>query len=82
MMMRLRPDLVGDYRNTPKVEWGNPFQPATRAWTMSEISAEGPVGQPSLATAEIGEALFQAFAADAVNFLGRVVEWDGRSWNG
>lgn len=82
MMLRLRPDLVGDFRSVAKAEWGNPFQPASRAWTMPDVSAEGHVGEPALASAEIGEALFQTFAADAVAFLQRVLDWNGRSWNG
>lgn len=82
MMMRLRPDLIGGYESTAKVEWGNPFQPASRAWTMPDVSPQGHVGEPALATAEIGEALFQVFAADAVKFLERVIAWDGRRWNG
>ena len=82
MMMHLRPDLIGDYGSAAKVEWGNPFQPATRAWTMPDVSPEGHVGEPALASAEIGEALLRVFAADAVKFLDRVIEWDGRSWNG
>ena len=82
MMMHLRPDLISDSGSTAKVEWGNPFQPATRAWTMPDVSPEGHVGEPALASAEIGEALLRVFAADVVKFLDRVIEWDGRSWNG
>lgn len=82
MMMHLRPDLVSGHGSTAKVDWGNPFQPAARAWTMPDVSAAGHVGEPSLATAEIGDALVRTYAADVVTFLTRVVEWDGRSWNG
>ncbi len=82
MMMHLRPDLVSGQASTAKVDWGNPFQPAARAWTMPDVSAAGHVGEPSRATAEIGEALVRTYAADVVSFLTRVVEWDGRSWNG
>jgi len=82
MMLRLRPDLVGDFRAVEKTEWGNPFNPASRAWIMPDVSPQGHVGDPALATAEIGEALLQAFTADVVAFLQRVTDWDGRSWNG
>jgi len=82
MMLRLRPDLVGDFRAVEKAEWGNPFQPASRAWTMPDVSSQGHIGDPALATPEIGEALLQVFAADVVALLRRVAGWDGRSWNG
>jgi len=82
MMMHLRPDLVSGYERTAKVDWGNPFSPGVRAWTMPDVSAAGHVGEPALATAEIGEELARIYAADVVRFLTRVVEWDGRSLNG
>jgi creatinine amidohydrolase len=49
---------------------------------MPDVSPEGHVGEPALATAEIGEALLRTFAGDVVAFLNRVIAWDGRSWNG
>ena len=49
---------------------------------MKDRSAPGHVGDPRGATAEKGEALFQAFAAGFTNLLERVIAWDGKSWNG
>ena len=37
---------------------------------------------PSSATALKGETLFRIFARDVVNFLERVIAWDGHSWDG
>jgi len=42
----------------------------------------GHIGEPHLATAEKGEALFSRFAADVESMLQRVIAWDGKSWNG
>jgi creatinine amidohydrolase len=82
MMLRLAPQLVGDYRSAATVESGEAFKPATRAWITRERSVPGHIGSPQLATAEKGEHLFNAFAADAVALLERVIRWDGKSWNG
>ena len=82
MMLRLAPHLVGDYRTVKPVEFGASFEPADRGWITKERSAPGHVGDPRNASAEKGEALFKAFADDAVKFLERVLAWDGSSWNG
>lgn len=82
MMLRLAPHLVGDYRAVKPVEFGASFEPADRGWITKERSAPGHVGDPRNASAEKGEALFKAFADDAVKFLERVLAWDGSSWNG
>ncbi len=82
MMLRLAPHLVGDFASAPPVEFGTPFTPAVRGWTTRDRSVPGHIGQPHLATAEKGEALFQLFSADVVAFLERVISWDGKSWNG
>jgi creatinine amidohydrolase len=73
---------VGDYRAAATVEAGTPFTPATRGWITRERSTPGHIGSPQLATAEKGEHLFTAFAADVAALLERVVRWDGKSWNG
>ena len=39
------------------------------------------VGQPNLASAEKGEALFQTFATGVTQFLEQVMAWDGHSWD-
>ncbi len=82
MILRLAPEWVGDYKDTAPVEPGKGFAPATRGWLTQERSQPGHIGWPHLATAEKGEHLFGAFAADVVAFLERVVAWNGRSWDG
>jgi len=82
MMLRLAPHLVGDFKNAPPVEFGEPFTPAARGWIMKERTVPGHVGQPHLASAEKGETLFQLFSNDLIAFLERVIRWDGKSWNG
>lgn len=82
MVLRLRPDLVGDLTQTTDVPFGNPFEPATRGWTMPDRSEPGHVGDPRRATAEKGEVLFQCFSEEVVKMLERVIAWDGRSWEG
>ena len=82
MILRLNPQLVGDYRNAGPVDPGTPFSPASRGWVTRERSVPGHIGSPHLATAEKGEHLFSAFAADVVALLERVIRWDGKSWNG
>lgn len=82
MMLRIRPDLVGDLKQTVEVEFGNPFEPGSRGWITKDRTTSGHIGNPSIATAEKGEALFRVFTADVVAFLQRVLAWDGQSWNG
>jgi creatinine amidohydrolase len=81
MMLRIRPELVGDLAETEHVPFGTGFGPAHRAWTMPERSTPGHIGDPRSATVEKGEALFRVFAADVVRFLERVVAWDGQAWD-
>jgi creatinine amidohydrolase len=82
MVLRLAPQLVGDYLSAPDVEFGTPFLPAARGWVTQDRSVRGHIGCPRLATAEKGELLFQCFARDVVALLERVVSWDGMDWNG
>lgn len=82
MMLRLAPQLVGDYKNVAPVEFGTSFDPADRGWITKDRTVQGHVGDPRDATAEKGESLFQAFTDDVVRFLERVLTWDGSSWNG
>ena len=82
MMLRLAPQLVGDYRKATTVQSGSAFTPASRAWITRERSEAGHMGSPQLATAEKGEHLFSVFAADVGALLERVVRWDGKSWHG
>lgn len=82
MILRIAPHLVGDLTKLGPVEFGNPFEPASRGWIMGDRSEPGHIGDPHLATAEKGEALFQTFTAGAVAMLERVLSWDGKSWEG
>ncbi|HVK17184.1 MAG TPA: creatininase family protein [Fimbriiglobus sp.] len=82
MMLRLAPHLVGDLSAVGPVEFGNPFEPASRGWVTRERSEPGHIGDPRQATAEKGETMFRVFGDDLARFLERVVAWDGRSWNG
>jgi creatinine amidohydrolase len=80
MMLRLQPQLVGDYRETEAVEQSSSFVPAARGWVTQDRSSRGHIGHPALASAEKGERLLQAFADDAMAFLERVIQWDGSTW--
>jgi creatinine amidohydrolase len=82
MILRIAPELVGDYRNAKPVEFGDPFTPASRGWITKDRTAPGHIGSPHLALEEKGEHLFNVFAADIVALLERVVRWDGKSWDG
>jgi creatinine amidohydrolase len=82
MIMAIRPELVGDYRATSLVEQGNSFLPGYRAWTMQDRSEPGHIGWPHLATAEKGDSLFRSFATDVSNWLVRIADWNGSSWEG
>lgn len=82
MILRLAPHLVGDFKNAAPVEFGNPFEPAFRAWITKDRTEPGHIGFPHLATAEKGERLFRVFAGDVIALIERVRKWDGSSWNG
>ena len=82
MMLRIRPELVGDISTLEEVPFGNPFQPASRGWITKDRTKPGHIGDPRRATAEKGEKLFATFADGFAALLDRVLTWDGRSWNG
>lgn len=82
MILRLAPHLVGDFQNAAPVAPGNPFRPGSRAWITKDRTEPGHIGWPHLASPEKGEQLFETFASDVVQWLNRVVAWDGRSWDG
>jgi creatinine amidohydrolase len=82
MILRLDADLVKPHHDVAPVDFGNPFLPAQRAWTMPDRSQPGHVGQPAAATAEKGEQLLQTFADGVVTLMQRVIRWDGKSWEG
>jgi creatinine amidohydrolase len=82
MMLRLAPQLVGNFQEAQPVEFGNAFEPATRGWVTQDRSPIGHIGYPAAASAEKGETLFELFAQDLVQLIDRVIAWDGRSWEG
>jgi creatinine amidohydrolase len=82
MILRLRPELVRDFKNLAPVPFGNAFEPAHRGWVTQDRSEPGHIGSPHLASREKGENLFRTFSADLVALLRRVLNWDGRSWEG
>jgi creatinine amidohydrolase len=82
MILRLAPGLVKNHKDMPEIQFGNPFLPAQRAWIMPDRSGPGHIGAPGLATPEKGEQLLQLFADGLVEFLRRVLRWDGHSWEG
>ena len=82
MILRIAPELVGDYGNAKPIEFGDPFMPASRGWITKDRTAPGHIGSPHLASEEKGEHLLNAFAADVAALLERVIRWDGASWDG
>ena len=77
MMLRLRPELVGDYKAVQAISESKQFEPGHRAWITKDLSEPGHIGQSSAAPAEKGETLFRLFADDVAAFLERVVAWKG-----
>ena len=82
MILRLAPELVGDFKAAKPIEAGSGFAPASRGWITKDRTTAGHIGFPQLASAEKGETLFRVFTDDAVAMLERVIAWDGKSWNG
>jgi creatinine amidohydrolase len=81
MMLRIRPDLVGDRTKVRDVPFGTGFAPAHRAWITKDRTEAGHIGDPRHASAEKGEALFRTFTADVAAFLERVIAWNGTEWD-
>lgn len=82
MILRLAPHLVREHTAAAAVSQGDTFVDGFRAWTTKDRTGPGHIGEPAIATAEKGEALFTAFAAGALRYLEQVIAWDGRPWNG
>jgi len=80
MILRIAPQLVGDYGRTTPVSSAYGFEPAYRGWTTRDRTAPGHIGSPHAADAAKGEHLFQTFSAGVAMFLQSVVDWDGHSW--
>ncbi|NUP98567.1 MAG: creatininase family protein [Armatimonadetes bacterium] len=84
MMLTLRPDLVdmakakGGLRDFPS-DWYHPSSPGisrvTAARGFHQMSTNGAMGDPSLATAPKGEALLTAITPEIVGFLTEFAAW-------
>jgi creatinine amidohydrolase len=81
MMLRLAPQLVQDRTPLVATSLDRSFAPASRAWITRDRTQVGHIGDPTAASAEKGELLFQTFAAEVGELLARVVAWDGKSWD-
>jgi creatinine amidohydrolase len=77
MMLRIRPELVGDYKAVKSISESKQFEPGHRAWITKDLSEPGHIGQSNLASGEKGETLFRLFADDVAAFLERVIAWKG-----
>ncbi|MCA9174712.1 MAG: creatininase family protein, partial [Planctomycetales bacterium] len=80
MMLRIRPDLVGDHLACTTVPFGDFFPGSHRAWITKERTARGHIGSPQAATAEKGETLFATLSGDVIRLLEKVADWDGTAW--
>ncbi len=82
MMLRLRPELVvGNLSQVPEIPFGRGVAPGYRGWTMRDRSNPGHIGNPAVATAEKGEALFEVFSLGVADYLDRIVNWNGEGWD-
>ena len=82
MMLRIAPHLVvGDLTKIAEVPFGIGLAPAQRAWITKDRTEPGHIGHPAIASAKKGETIFRVFSADVVQFLERVLAWDGKSWD-
>lgn len=81
MMLRIQPQLVGDYAAAEDVEWGRAFTPANRAWVTPDRSPLGHIGYPRNSSADKGETLLRVFASAVTALLERVIAWDGKEWD-
>lgn len=82
MILRLHPELVKNHQDVASVVPGSAFHPAQRAWIIPDRTTAGHIGEPNLATAEKGEQLLQLFSGGVVQLMQRVIDWDGKSWEG
>ena len=80
MILRIAPHLVKDISDLQEVPFGFAFEPAYRGWMTKDRTIPGHIGNPSKATAEKGEHLFQSFSKGVTQLLEQVIDWDGHSW--
>jgi creatinine amidohydrolase len=79
MMLRIRPELVGDYQAVRAIDQADPFAPAHRGWITKDRSEPGHIGDPRAASAEKGDILLKLFSDDVATYLERVAAWTGAS---
>jgi creatinine amidohydrolase len=79
MMLRIRPELVGDYKAVLAIRQADAFEPAHRGWITKDRSEPGHIGSPRHASDEKGERLLRMFADDVVAFLERIIAWNEAS---
>ncbi len=72
MMLRIRPELVGDYQSTQDVSFDMPYAPAQQSWITKDRSTVGHIGVPRLASDQKGEILFQTFSQGLIELLGKL----------
>ncbi len=77
MMLRIRPELVGDYQAVRAIDQADPFAPANRGWITKDRSEPGHIGDPRAASAEKGDVLLKLFSDDVAAYLERVAAWNG-----
>lgn len=82
MVLAIRPDLVGETSQLHPVEPGNSFKPGYRAWKTQDRSHSGYIGSPHAASEAKGQLLLSLYTAALVDWLRRVISWDGLSWDG
>lgn len=85
LMLSVRPDLVepGEARDATWLPDSDFLSgdlalgaPVTVAWSFAELSEEGALGDPTVATAERGAALMTAIAARVADFIHEFHGWD------
>jgi creatinine amidohydrolase len=80
MILRIRPELVGDISALETVDADFGYAPAFRGWITKDRSSLGHIGSPQAANVEKGEHLFATFSAGVVELLEQVIHWDGVSF--
>lgn len=80
MILRIRPQLVGEIEDLETVDGDFGFAPAVRGWITKDRSPVGHIGSPQAATAEKGEHLFATFSTGVIDLLEQVADWDGVSF--
>ena len=84
LMLHLRPDLVGDDEDPKAAYWEEPYERGGQDLhdsgvlgvyrTFDEYSASGAIGDPALADAEKGEAIYELLGDELAEVLRRIHE--------